>query len=67
VQVFLGETPPPVQKTIRAHAAGGKIISIDKTFGDKPGEFTFEVEARKDGKDLDFSVNSKGGFMGAEK
>jgi uncharacterized membrane protein YkoI len=67
MQVFLGETPPPVQKMIKTHAAGGKIVSIDKTFGAKPGEFYFEVEVRKGGKDLDFSVNSKGGFMGVDK
>jgi len=59
VEVDLEETPPEVQKTIKAQAGQGSIDDIEKTFEDN--EISYEVEmTRKDGAERSFSVAPDG-------
>jgi len=66
IQVFMEEIPPGAQKTIKEKVGNGKLVRIDKSFSSKRGGGPFEVEARKDGKPLNFSVSAKGRFLGVD-
>ncbi len=66
VQFFLSETPATVQKTIRERLAGATLVRIDQTFEKRMGVFPFEVEGRKNGKPLNFSVGPHGRFLGLD-
>ena len=66
LQVFLAETPEPVQKTIREKLGSGKLIRIDHSFVPDRGVLPYEVEARKDGKPFNFSVGPNGRFLGMD-
>jgi len=56
--VFLAETPPAAQKTIRKQLGRGHVKSIDKVFGDDGA--TFEVEFTLAGKTRDFALTENG-------
>jgi uncharacterized membrane protein YkoI len=66
MQVFLSETPPPVQKTIAERLGNGKLVRIDQSFESAQGPHPFEVEGRKDGKAFNFSVGPRGRFLGLD-
>jgi uncharacterized membrane protein YkoI len=66
VQVFLSETPPEVQATIKEKVGGGKLERVDKSFEPRRGVLPYEIEARKDGKPFNFSVGPKGRFLGMD-
>jgi hypothetical protein len=67
VQVFLSETPAPVQETSRARLGEGKLLRIDKSFEQRMGVQPYEVEARKGGKPFNFSVGPRGRFLGRDE
>lgn len=64
-QVFLPELPPPAKKTVNEQVVDGKILRIDKAFG-AGTTFHFEIEAKKDGKPLNFRVGVKGRLLGVD-
>jgi uncharacterized membrane protein YkoI len=64
-QVFLNETPPPVQNMIKQSLGAGQMVRIDQVYEKKKGGI-FEVEAVKDGKPYYFSVGPKGAFLGTD-
>ena len=66
LQVLLKDLPEAVQKTINEKVAGGKIVRIDKSYTPRQGVPPFEVESIKDGKPFNFSVGSKGRFLGMD-
>jgi len=67
-EVVLGQIPAPVLKTIQTEISGGTILRIDKSLVEKEGKvLPYEVEARKDGKEFDFSVGPKGRFLGLDE
>lgn len=63
MQVFMAEVTPEAQKTIKDKIGTGKIVRIDKSFDLKQGVQPYEVEGRKDGKPLNFSVGPKGRLL----
>lgn len=67
VQVTMGETPRPVQKTIRNQIGDGKVLEIDRSFVQENGVFPYEVQGRKNGKPFDFSVGPRGRFLGMDE
>jgi uncharacterized membrane protein YkoI len=66
VQVFLSETPVPVQKTINEKLGTGEIVRIDRSFEQRNGVFPYEIEGRRDGKPFNFSVGPRGRFLGMD-
>jgi hypothetical protein len=67
VEVTLDQIPPAPRKTIQDQIGAGKIIRIDKSLIEKRGKvFPYQVEGRKDGKPVDFSVGPKGRFLGLD-
>jgi hypothetical protein len=66
VQVELSEVPAEVQKTIQEKIGGGRVVRIDKSYETRQAVQSYDVEARKDGKILRFSVGPKGKFLGAD-
>lgn len=65
-EVTLEEVPRPAQKTIKNQIGDGKILRIDKTLANEKRGLPYEVEGRKDGKPLDFSVGPRGRFLGMD-
>lgn len=63
IEISLEETTPAARKTITNKIADGKLVRIDKTFGDN-NRFTFEVSVRKDGKTSEFVVGPRGRVQG---
>jgi hypothetical protein len=63
IDVPIEETPDAVQKTIRAKVADAVISSIEKNTSDEGGEVAYDVEAKKDGKKISFSVDADGKLM----
>ena len=66
VQVFLSETPPEVQATIKEKIGNGKLERVDKSFEPRRGVLPYEIEGRKGGKPFNFSVGPKGRFLGMD-
>src|ERR1017187_2726479 len=58
IGVSLAETPPAVQKTIRAQAGGWEVEGINKNVAD--ADISFDVEVTKDGKENSFNVANDG-------
>jgi uncharacterized membrane protein YkoI len=56
--VALNETPDVVQKAIRREIGDGRVDSIDKTLD--YGEFFYDVDATRGGREWSFSVASDG-------
>ena len=59
--VQLSSLPAAVQKTIKEHAAGGEIISIEKENDD--GKWNYEVTVKTKGKEWGFEVDGNGKFL----
>jgi uncharacterized membrane protein YkoI len=59
--VELSSLPAAVQKTIKEHAAGGQIISIEKENDD--GKWNYEVTVKTKGKEWGFEVDERGKFL----
>jgi uncharacterized membrane protein YkoI len=57
-QLSLEETPPAVQRTIKAHLGNGKLGDIYRLLED--GEISYSVELTRDGKSADLSVAPDG-------
>jgi hypothetical protein len=66
VQVFLSETPPEVQSTIKEKVGAGKVVRVDKSFEPRRGVLPYEIEAQKDGKPFNFIVGPRGRFLGMD-
>jgi uncharacterized membrane protein YkoI len=58
LQVFLGETPRPIQQAIRKQVDGGRIEEITKNTED--GEVSYDVEMTKNGKARTFTLDESG-------
>ncbi len=58
VEVFMRDVPQPVQRAIHARIGRGPPESITKANDD--GEISYDVEFTKDGKERDFTLDSKG-------
>jgi uncharacterized membrane protein YkoI len=56
--VQLDQTPPAVRASIQKVTAGGTIKEIEKI--EASGKITYEVEYKKDGKDLDAYIAEDG-------
>ncbi len=66
-KVDLSTLPSVVQETIKQHAQGGKIESIEEE-GKKDGLKVYEVEVKKaDGKEIEFKVDENGKLIEFEK
>jgi hypothetical protein len=63
IDVTLEETPAEVQKTIHTKAGDAVISSIEKNTSDDDGTVAYDVEAKKDGKKISFSVDADGKLM----
>jgi len=61
----LKDLPRAVRATIKKHAAGGKIIEIEKDTVN--GTVRYEAEVVRDGKVFDVLVSTKGKYLGTEK
>ena len=61
----LKDLPRAVRATIKKHAAGGKIIEIEKDMVN--GTVRYEAEVVRDGKVFDVLVSTKGKYLGTEK
>ncbi len=59
--VELNSLPAAVQRTIKEHAAGGEIISIEKENDD--GKWNYEVTVKTKGKEWSFEVDEHGRFI----
>ena len=59
--VELSSLPAAVQKTIKEHAAGGQIISIEKE--NDEGKWNYEVMVKTKGKEWGFEVDEHGKFL----
>ncbi len=63
--VKLSDTPAPVQKTIQAQVADGKMGGITRSIDDEETVFDVDLTA-KDGSDRDFSVADDGTLLSTE-
>ncbi len=63
-EVFLEETPAPVQKTIRDQVGKGELLGIDET--PEEDDIAFEVEANVNGKTRNFTVGRDGAMLNSE-
>lgn len=63
MEVFLEETPAPVQKAIRARVGTGRLGDITKAY--EEGEITYEVTMTRHRHPLPFSVNPDGRLVSA--
>ena len=61
LEVKLTETPPAVQRAIRAEAAGWDLESVDKNVD--RAEISYEVEVTKGGQTKDFTVTEDGDVL----
>ncbi len=61
VQVFLGETPPPVQAAIRKYVGTSHLENITKQLDDK--DISFAVEITQAGQNRTFTVNKNGQLL----
>ena len=59
--VELKTVPAAVQKTIKAKADGGQIVSIKKET--KEGKVIYEALIKKNGKQWDFEVEANGKYV----
>ncbi|MFC1637249.1 PepSY-like domain-containing protein [Planctomycetota bacterium] len=65
LSISLRDVPRPVRATIRKHAAGGKIIEIEKNM--TSGTIVYEAEIARNNKAFDILVSSEGKFLGIEE
>jgi hypothetical protein len=65
ISMSLRDIPHAVRATIRKHAAGGKIIEIEKNVA--AGTTVYEVEIVRNAKAFDILVSSEGKFLGMEE
>lgn len=66
-QVALARLPARVKATIRGHLGDdGSLPRVDRTHGNGRNVFSYDVEAEKDGKPLDFRVAPRGRFLGMD-
>ena len=66
-EVALEEVPPAALRAIQTQTGMGTIVRVDKSFEDKDDSgLPYEVEARKDGKEFNFSVGPGGDFLGMD-
>ncbi|MFC1633667.1 hypothetical protein ACFL5Z_02400 [Planctomycetota bacterium] len=65
VSISLRDVPRPVRATIKKHAAGGKIIEIERN--STGGTTVYEAEIVRNGKVFDILVSSAGKFLGIEE
>ena len=66
VELTMAEVTGPARKTIEEKVGNGKILRIEETTEQKQGVMPYEIEARKDGKIIRFSVGPRGRFLGME-
>ena len=64
IEVALADTPPAVQKTIQAQAAGWDVTGIDKSTEDL--ETSYDVQVAKDGQEKNFTVDDDGTLSSIE-
>ncbi|HEY2342398.1 MAG TPA: hypothetical protein VGH90_05175 [Chthoniobacteraceae bacterium] len=60
-EVFLEETPPAVQKTIREHVGKGELIGIDEV--PEEDDIAFDVDVNINGKPVKFTVGRDGALL----
>src|ERR1700682_4901090 len=60
--VDMKSLPAAVQKTIKAKAAGGEIVKVEKE-NDK-GKWNYEVHVKTKGKEWGFEVDKDGKYVG---
>ena len=66
-KVNLKDCPEAVQKTIKDHASGGKILEIEKET-QKDGTVVYEAEIKKaDGKTIEIEVAADGKLLDTEE
>jgi len=63
--ISLKDLPRSVRATIKKHAAGGKIIEIEKDIVE--GNIRYEAEIIREGKEFDILVSANGKYLGTEK
>jgi uncharacterized membrane protein YkoI len=64
VELTMAEVTGPARKTIEEKVGNGKILRVEKTTEQRQGVMPYEIEARKDGKTIRFSVGPRGRFLG---
>ncbi len=62
--ISLRDLPRAVRAAIKKHAAGGKIMEIEKDTAD--GTARYEAEVVRDGREFDILVSLKGKYLGTE-
>jgi uncharacterized membrane protein YkoI len=60
--VELNSLPAAVQKTIKEHATGGQIVSIEKE--NDEGKWNYEITVKTKGKEWGFEVDKSGKYLG---
>jgi len=63
--VRLGDLPGSVRSTVEAHAAGARIVKIEKD--DENGATIYDVETNKGGKTVEFKVAADGKYLGVDR
>jgi len=63
--ISLKDVPRAVRATIKKHAAGGKIIEIERNTAE--GTIVYEAEIILNGKELDILVSATGKYLGIEE
>lgn len=66
MELSIAEVTGQARKTIEEKVGNGKLVRVEKIFEQKQGVMPYEVEARKDGKLIRFSVGPRGRFLGVE-
>jgi hypothetical protein len=64
VEISLDKTPAKVRATIEKHAAGAKIQTVEIVT--EKGKKVYDVEIRKGGKTIEFSVSPEGKYLGVK-
>lgn len=60
-KVSLEDLPRVVRKVLKQHAAGGRIVEIEKDI--VAGRFVYEAEVVRDGKRLDIQISPAGEYL----
>lgn len=67
VELSMAELTVAARKTIESKVGNGRVTRVEKSTQEKQGVMPYEVEARKDGKLIRFSVGPRGRFLGMEE
>ena len=67
VELSMAEVTVAARKTIESKVGNGRVTRVEKSTQEKQGVMPYEVEARKDGKLIRFSVGPRGRFLGMEE